>query len=112
MLEIGLLIAVGSAFVTNLGFLWRQRGAVDADDVDPRHPIRTVVNLFSSKWWTIGYIAAAVAYALHVASLSLAPLSLVQAVLAGGLVILGVLAERFFGFHLGRREWTGIVLAA
>jgi drug/metabolite transporter (DMT)-like permease len=33
-------------------------------------------------------------------------------VLAGGLVLLGVIAERWFGFHLGRREWTGVVLAS
>ena len=32
--------------------------------------------------------------------------------LAGGLVLLGVIAERWFGFHLGRREWTGVVLAS
>jgi drug/metabolite transporter (DMT)-like permease len=112
VVEIGLLIAVASAAVTNLGFLWRHRGAVVAPDVDPRHPVRTVIGLFKSKWWTIGYIAAAIAYALHVGALALAPLSLVQAVLAGGLVILGVLAERFFGFELGRREWLGITLAA
>ena len=51
---------------------------------------------------------AAVAWVLQVAGLKLAPLSLVQAVLASGFVILGVLAERFFGFHLGRRQWLGI----
>jgi drug/metabolite transporter (DMT)-like permease len=33
-------------------------------------------------------------------------------VLAGGLVLLGVIAERWFGFDLGRREWTGVVLAS
>ena len=32
--------------------------------------------------------------------------------LAGGLVLLGVIAERWFGFHLGRREWAGVVLAS
>jgi drug/metabolite transporter (DMT)-like permease len=36
----------------------------------------------------------------------------VQAVLAGGLALLGVIAERWFGFHLGKREWIGIGLAA
>jgi drug/metabolite transporter (DMT)-like permease len=55
---------------------------------------------------------AAVAFALHVAALSLAPISIGQAVLAGGLVFLAVLAERFFGFELGRRQWTGIGLVA
>jgi drug/metabolite transporter (DMT)-like permease len=47
-----------------------------------------------------------------VAALTLAPLSVGQAVLAGGLVFLAVLAERFFGFHLGRRQWVGITITA
>ena len=53
-----------------------------------------------------------VAYLLHVGALTLAALSLVQAVLAGGLVVLGVVAERFFGFELERRQWIGVVLTA
>jgi hypothetical protein len=36
----------------------------------------------------------------------------VQAVLSAGLVFLAVLAERFFGFRLGRRQWTGLVITA
>jgi hypothetical protein len=43
---------------------------------------------------------------------ALAPLSLVQAALAGGLIFLGVIAERWFGFDLGKREWIGVGLAA
>ncbi len=49
---------------------------------------------------------------LHVAALSLALISIGQAVLARGLVLLAVLAERFFGFKLGRRQWIGIGLVA
>jgi drug/metabolite transporter (DMT)-like permease len=90
----------------------RHRGAVEAPDVDMRHPVRSVVGLFRSKWWALGYVVAAIAYAFHVGALALAPLSIVQAVLAGGLVLLGVIAERWFGFHLGKREWAGVVLAA
>src|SRR4051795_2371522 len=112
MLLAGLGLALASAFATNLGFLFRHRGAVAAPDVDGRHPVRSVVDLFRSKWWTIGYGVAAVAYAFHVGALALASLSVVQAVLAGGLVVLGVIAERWFGFHLGKREWLGVVLAA
>ena len=52
------------------------------------------------------------AWALHVGALALAPLSVVQAVLSAGLVFLAVLAERFFGFRLGRRQWTGLVITA
>jgi drug/metabolite transporter (DMT)-like permease len=112
MLHAGLALALASAAASNLGFLMRHRGAVAAPDVDPRHPWRSAIGLFRSKWWTLGYLVAAVAYAFHVGALALAPISLVQAVLAGGLVLLGVLAERVFGFELGKREWLGIGLAA
>jgi drug/metabolite transporter (DMT)-like permease len=112
MLMFGLGLALLCALLTQLGFLLRHRGAVEAPDVEPRHPVRTVVGLFGSKWWTIGYVLAAIAWGLHMGALALAPLSLVQAVLAGGLVVLAVLAERLFGFGLGRREWTGVVLAS
>src|SRR5829696_10059001 len=90
----------------------RHRGAVEAPDVEASHPLRSIVGLFKSKWWTLGYVVAAFAYALHVSALALSPLSLVQAVLAGGLVLLAVLAERLFGFGLRKREWAGVVLAA
>jgi drug/metabolite transporter (DMT)-like permease len=109
---VGLICALLSALGTNLAFLFKHRGAVAAPDVDMRHPMRSAVDLFRSKWWSIGWAVAAVAFALHVAALSLAPISIGQAVLAGGLVFLAVLAERFFGFELGRRQWSGIGLVA
>ena len=109
---VGLICALLSALGTNLAFLFKHRGAVEAPDVDMRHPLRSAADLFRSRWWSIGWGVAAVAFALHVAALTLAPISIGQAVLAGGLVFLAVLAERFFGFELGRRQWIGIALVA
>jgi drug/metabolite transporter (DMT)-like permease len=109
---VGLVCALLSALGTNLAFLFKHRGALAAPDVDMRHPLRSAIDLFRSRWWSIGWGVAAVAFALHVAALSLAPISIGQAVLAGGLVFLAVLAERFFGFELGRRQWIGICLVA
>jgi len=109
---VGLICALLSALGTNLAFLFKHRGAVAAPDVDMRHPLRSAIDLFRSRWWSIGWGVAAVAFALHVAALTLAPISIGQAVLAGGLVFLAVLAERFFGFELGRRQWSGIGLVA
>lgn len=109
---IGLFCALLSALGTNLAFLLKYKGAVAAPDVDMRHPLRSARDLFRSKWWSVGWVVAAAAFALHVVALTLAPLSLGQAVLAGGLVFLAVLAERFFGFQLGRRQWVGITLVA
>ena len=48
----------------------------------------------------------------HVAAMAVAPLSTVQAVLAGGVVMLAVVAERSFGLKISRRQWGGIVLTA
>lgn len=111
-LFLGLVLAGLSALVTQVGFLLRHRGAVAAHEVELRHPLRSAIALFRSKWWTIGYALAIVAYLLHVGALTLAAMSLVQAVLAGGLVVLAVVAERFFGFEVERRQWTGLLLTA
>jgi drug/metabolite transporter (DMT)-like permease len=109
---VGLICALLSALGTNLAFLFKHRGAVAAPDVVMRHPLCSAIDLFRSRWWSIGWGVAGAAFALHVAALSLAPISIGQAVLAGGLVFLAVLAERFFGFELGRRQWIGIGLVA
>jgi drug/metabolite transporter (DMT)-like permease len=85
---------------------------VAAPDVDIRQPLRSIADLFRSKWWTIGWSVSVVAFLLHVAALSLLPLSLAQAVISGGFVLLAVLAERYFGFSLGRRQWVGVSLVA
>jgi drug/metabolite transporter (DMT)-like permease len=109
---VGLILALASAVATSLGFLFKQRGAVLAPPILVRHPLRSALGLFSSRWFVVGWMVAVVAWGLHVGALSLAPLSIVQAVLAGGLVFLAVFAERFFGFHLGRRQWVGVTITA
>ncbi len=109
---LGLALAAMCALVTNAACLLRHRGAVAAPPVDGRHPLRSARGLFACKSWTIGWIGAAVAWVLYVAALSLAQLSVVQAVISGGLVFLAVLAERFFGFQLGRRQWIGLAITA
>jgi drug/metabolite transporter (DMT)-like permease len=94
------------------GFLYKHRGARAAADVDWRRPVGSAAALFRSRWFALGMLVALGAWILHVAALALAPLSLVQAVISGGLVFLAVLAERVFGFRIGRRQWLGIGLTA
>lgn len=108
----GLILAIASALGTNASFLLKARGAVAAPPVRVRHPLRSAADLFRSRWFAIGWIVAIAAWLLHVGALALAPLSIVQAVLSGGLVFLAVLAEKFFGFHLGWRQWTGVTITA
>src|SRR3954451_13152146 len=111
-LVLGLVFAVATAVATNLAFLWKHRGAVAAPADELRHPVRSAAELVRSKWWAIGWAVAVVGWVFHVGALALAPLSLAQAVIAGGFVVLAVLAERMFGFGLQRRQWGGIALVA
>jgi hypothetical protein len=110
--QIGILLALACALATNLGFLLKHRGACAAPDVDWLHPLRSGAALFRSKWFAIGMLVAVVAWGFHVAAMAMAPLSLVQAVISGGLVFLTVLAERYFGCCVGRRQWLGVGFTA
>jgi hypothetical protein len=112
MTELGILLALACACATNVAFLCKQRGAIAAPDVEFRRPIASTAALFRSRWWSIGIGIATAGWALHVAAMALAPLSLVQAVISGGLVLLAFPAQRWFGFQLGTREWLGLGLSA
>jgi multidrug transporter EmrE-like cation transporter len=107
-LQLGILLALTCAFATNLGFFYKHRGACAAAPVDIKHPLRSARSLYSSKWFAIGMLVATSGWGFHVAALALAPMSVVQAVLAGGVVLLAIMAERLFGFQVGRRQWIGL----
>jgi drug/metabolite transporter (DMT)-like permease len=111
-LQVGILLALLCALATNVAFLLKHRGACVAPDVSLKHPVASAVGLFRSKWFAVGMLVATGAWCLHVGALALAPLSVVQAVIAGGLVFLTVLAERFFGCTVGTRQWAGVGLTA
>jgi len=111
-LLLGTLLALACALGTTVGFLYKHRGACAAPAVDIRRPLKTARSLFASRLFTIGMVIATGAWGFHVAALAVAPLSLVQSVLAGGMVLLAVMAERAFGMRIGRRQWIGIGLTA
>ncbi len=112
LLSLGILLAIFCAFATNVAFLLKHRGACAAPDVSIKHPVASAIGLFRSKWFALGMLVALGAWVLHVAALAMAPLSIVPARLARGLVCLTVLAERFFGYTVGPRQWAGVGLTA
>ena len=110
--QIGLLLALLTAFGSVAGFLYKFRGAREAPAVELRRPLRSTVHLFRSPVYTLGILIALGSWGLHVGALALAPISLVQSVIAGGLVLLTVVADRLFGIEVTRREWIGVALTA
>jgi drug/metabolite transporter (DMT)-like permease len=111
-MDLGILLALACAFVANLGFFYKYRGANSVPKVQVLHPLRSVRQLYSSKWFALGMLIATASWGLHVAALSLAPMSVIQVSLAAGMVFIAVMAERMFGFKVGRRQWLGLFLTA
>ena len=111
-LDLGILLALACAFVANLGFFYKYRGANAVAKVQMRHPLRSARVLYSSKWFALGMVIATASWGLHVAALALAPMSVIQVSLAAGMVFIAVMAERMFGFEVGRRQWIGLFLTA
>src|SRR5919201_4323479 len=109
---VGLALAVATAFTSVVGFLYKHRGAVESPPVEMARPVWSTLMLFRSGWYTLGIVIATASWGLHVGALALAPISLVQSVIAGGLVLLTVTADRLFAHRVTRREWIGVGMAA
>jgi drug/metabolite transporter (DMT)-like permease len=109
-LQVGIALAVAAALIGNLGSLFKHRGCQFAEPVHIRRPLRSARRLARSPWFAAGWVLAGLAWLIHVAALSMAPISLVQAVLAGGAVTLAVMAQRVFGDPVEPRQWLALLL--
>lgn len=109
---VGLFLALATAMTAVVANLMRHKGAYASPAVDFRHPIATSLALFRSRWYLAGILVANVSWAFHVGALALAPISLAQSVIAGGLALLAVTADRVFHLEVTRREWIGVAMAA
>jgi drug/metabolite transporter (DMT)-like permease len=105
-------VALVCAALTQLGFLCKHRGATSVARVELGRPLRSARALLASSWFAAGMGIAAGAWVLHVAALALAPLSVVQAVLSTGVVMVAVLGQRFFGCRVASRQWIGAAMTA
>jgi multidrug transporter EmrE-like cation transporter len=110
--QLGLLCAVLTALGSIVGFFLKHKGAVNAPMVDGKRPIHSTIQLFKSPIYTLGCVVATTSWGFHVAALALAPISVVQSTIAGGLVLITIVADRFFGHSVTRREWIGVALTA
>ena len=88
--QLGLLLAFVTALMSVFGFLLKHRGAVAAPPVEWRRAITSTVALFRSPVYTLGCVVATTSWGFHVGALALAPISLVQCVIAAGLVLVTV----------------------
>ena len=103
----GLLLALGSAFALNWGWLVQHGAAGDLPALSLRQPIHSLRLLFGDRVWLTGFLAGVGGWVLYVAALALAPLSLVQATSAGGVGVLAALAHKR-GDVIDRTDWIAV----
>jgi hypothetical protein len=108
--QTGIALALVAALMANLASLLKHRGCQAAAPVRIRQPLQSARELARSRWFLAGWGLAAVAWFVHIASLSMAPISLVQGILAGGAVTLAVMSQRLFGAPVERRQWLALFL--
>jgi drug/metabolite transporter (DMT)-like permease len=110
--QIGFALALIAALMANLASLLKHRGCQRVAPVRLRQPLQSARGLAGSRWFAAGWGLAAFAWLIHVAALSMAPISLVQACLAGGAVTLAVMSQGLFGERVARRQWLALLLGA
>lgn len=109
---LGPLMAAGCALATNVASVLKHRGANAVPALRVRHPLRGIRELFASRWFAAGMGLAMFAGALHIVALALAPISIVQVVLAAGVLLLAGVAERLLGCTVPRRQRIGLLAAS
>src|ERR1700683_2964351 len=106
-LVLGLILALTTAVAFNWSWVAQHSIASRLPALSVRHPRRSLGLLFSDRRWLVAFLVRVVGWgagALYTLAAGLAPLSLVQAVSAGGLALLAVFAQRASGEPLPRRE--------
>lgn len=106
---IGALVAVASALLYDTGYVLEKQALAGLPPIrlTPAGVFRTAA---SSRRWLAGFVAMLLGLLLQVIALTLAPVSVVQPILAGGLIALAVAGSSLLGERLNRRHTTALGL--
>jgi hypothetical protein len=108
---VGLVLAFASALVTNIAYSFEHDAAVALPPLSPRRPFRSVQYLLHDRQWLKAFGTETAGWLMYVAALRLAPLALVQSIVASGVAVLAFVTARGHPGRLARRERLAVVLA-
>jgi hypothetical protein len=108
---IALVLALASTTLTNVAYLREHDAAAALPALSLRRPLHSVQALLTDRSWLLGFALESCGFALYVAALALAPLTLVQSVSAGGIGILAFVSARMRRQRLGRHEFAGVLVS-
>jgi hypothetical protein len=104
----GILTASVAALLLNASYLVQHAGLSTAPVVRASQPLATVKALLASRTWVTGALLGYTGLALNTVALGLAPLSLVQSIVAAGLVVVALGAAWARRRRPGTRELVAI----
>jgi hypothetical protein len=76
-----------------------------------RRPLHSAGLLLADRGWLLGFVMESSGFLLYAAALALAPLALVQSIVAGGIGLLAYFSVRMSGGRLGARRLLGVILS-
>ncbi|HET6873446.1 MAG TPA: hypothetical protein VFH70_01625 [Acidimicrobiales bacterium] len=106
---LGALVAAGSALLYDAGYVLEKQALTELPPLRLT-PIGIIRTAGSSRRWLAGFVAMLVGLGLQVVALTLAPVSVVQPILAGGLIALAAAGGSLLGETLDRRHRFALVL--
>jgi len=106
-LATGLVLALLSTAALSGGFYLQHTASGGLPPLTVRRPAASLRALFGNWRWLAGFATGLAGWALYIAALRFAPLSLVQATSAGGVGLLALLV-RFGGGRLSGRERAAV----
>ncbi|MEO8967363.1 MAG: hypothetical protein ABI355_07135, partial [Solirubrobacteraceae bacterium] len=108
-LLLGLLLALVSAALINLGFLLQHRGLSAGASEGLAGALRRA---WRSRTWLAGQLLGWVGFAVQIVAVAIAPLALVQSFAAGGLALSVPFAAWLFAHRVTRAQALAVVVMA
>jgi drug/metabolite transporter (DMT)-like permease len=108
---VGLVLALASTTLTNLAYLREHDAAAELPVLSMRRPVHSARLLLEDRSWMLGFAMESAGFLLYAAALSLASLTLVQSIAAGGIGVLAFASARLAHRPLSRRELVGVVIS-
>ena len=106
---LGVVVAVCSAALYDAGYILEKQALATLPAL-PHRPIPLIRTVVRSPRWLAGFVSMLGGLALQLVALTLAPVTVVQPVLAAGVLALVVAGRALLGERLGPRERTAVAL--
>jgi hypothetical protein len=104
-------LALASTVLINIAYVREHDAAAALPALSLRRPLHSAATLLRDRRWLLGFALESAGFALYVAALALAPLTLVQSVSAGGIGVLAFVSARLGRRRLGRHELAGVIVS-